>query len=119
MNKVKKLVRRDPDDAKSGKAAQWARQTQFILQRNGSMRRLVTRSDGTVEKDEIIPAKQWELTAARAATGLSQAEFAQLLGVSKRTLQEWEHGRKKPSGAARVLLKIAARHPDILKELAA
>jgi putative transcriptional regulator len=49
----------------------------------------------------------------------SQAAFAKLLGVSVRTLQEWEQGRKIPSGAAALLLKVATRHPKVLKELAA
>jgi putative transcriptional regulator len=48
--------------------------------------------------------------AARQRTGLSQARFAELLGVSVRTLQEWEQGRRQPSGAARTLFKVAARH---------
>jgi len=54
---------------------------------------------------------------ARLATGLSQASFAKLIGVSKRTLQEWEQGRRSPSGAAAALLKIAVSHPDVLREL--
>jgi putative transcriptional regulator len=48
---------------------------------------------------------------ARQATGLSQAQFASLLGVSVRTLQGWEQGRKQPSGAARTLLAIARTNP--------
>jgi putative transcriptional regulator len=48
---------------------------------------------------------------ARQATGLSQAQFAALLGVSLRTLQGWEQGRKQPSGAARTLLAIARVNP--------
>ena len=56
--------------------------------------------------------------AARKNSGLSQTEFAQLLGVSVRTLQGWEQGRKQPSGAARTLIALAQRHPDILRELA-
>ena len=48
---------------------------------------------------------------ARQATGLSQAQFAMLLGVSVRTLQGWEQGRKQPSGAARTLLAIARVNP--------
>lgn len=55
---------------------------------------------------------------ARAASGLSQAQFAALMGVSVRTLQEWEQGRRKPSGAAQTLLAVAARHPEVLRELA-
>lgn len=48
---------------------------------------------------------------ARTATGLSQSQFARLLGVSVRTLQGWEQGRKQPSGAARTLLAIARSNP--------
>lgn len=48
---------------------------------------------------------------ARRRTGLSQSRFAALLGVSVRTLQGWEQGRKQPSGAARTLLAIAQTNP--------
>lgn len=101
------------------KRGEWARKTEFTPQPDGSIRRVITRRDGTIEKDELIPAEQAQVAAARAATGLSQAAFAKLLGVSVRTLQEWEQGRKVPSGAAATLLKVAARHPEVLQELAA
>jgi putative transcriptional regulator len=52
--------------------------------------------------------------AVRAKTGLSQQAFAGLLGVSVRTLQEWEQGRRKPQGPARALLAIASRNPAVL-----
>jgi putative transcriptional regulator len=55
----------------------------------------------------------------RLKSGLSQAEFAAALGVSKRTLEQWEQGRREPSGAAKQLLKIAERHPEVLVEVAA
>jgi len=58
------------------------------------------------------------VAAVRVQSGLSQSAFAQLLGVSLRTLQEWEQGRRTPSGAAQTLLKIALKHPEILRELA-
>jgi putative transcriptional regulator len=58
------------------------------------------------------------VAAIRERTGLSQADFARLLGVSVRTLQECEQGRRAPSGAARTLLLIAAKNPDVLREVA-
>jgi len=57
------------------------------------------------------------ITEARTRSGLSQQRFAELLGVSPRTVQEWEQGRRQPSGAARSLLAIAARRPDVLREV--
>jgi putative transcriptional regulator len=56
--------------------------------------------------------------AIREKTGLSQSRFARLLGVSVRTLQEWEQGRRAPSGAARTLLMIADKNPKALLEVA-
>ena len=55
-------------------------------------------------------------TEARLKVGLSQSAFAELLGVSVRTLQEWEQGRREPSGAARTLLKIAMQSPQALRQ---
>jgi putative transcriptional regulator len=54
----------------------------------------------------------------REKTGLSQARFAALLGVSVRTLQDWEQGRRAPSGAARTLLMVADRNPRALLDVA-
>ena len=58
------------------------------------------------------------VTSIRERTGLSQARFAELLGVSVRTLQDWEQGRRAPSGAARTLLMVAAKNPRTLLEVA-
>lgn len=60
-----------------------------------------------------------KVARVRLKSGLSQAQFAAALGVSKRTLEQWEQGRREPSGAARTLLKIAERHPKVLLEVAA
>jgi len=57
-----------------------------------------------------------EVAAARLKTGLSQAQFAKALRISARTLQEWEQGRRQPSGAAQALIRIAYRHPEVIAE---
>lgn len=72
--------------------------------------RQMKRHEGTVVYSPVI--------AARQNSGLSQAQFAQLLGVSVRTLQGWEQGRKQPSGAARTLITLAQRNPEALRDLA-
>ena len=59
------------------------------------------------------------VASIRTRTGLSQGQFARLIGVSVRTLQEWEQGRRTPSGPARTLLELAHRNPKALLELAA
>jgi len=97
---------------------QWARKTTFEPLADGSVRRTVLRADGTLEKQEVLVGPKWQLMAARAQSGLSQSEFARATGVSVRTLQEWEQGRKVPSGAAQSLLKLISRHPGLLAELA-
>jgi putative transcriptional regulator len=59
------------------------------------------------------------IVRARLKSGLTQAQFAALLGVSPRTLEQWEQGRRIPSGAARTLIRVAELHPEILREIAA
>ena len=59
-----------------------------------------------------------EVVATRVRTGLSQTQFAAALRISARTLQHWEQGRRQPSGAAVTLLKIIARHPKVLRDVA-
>ena len=63
-------------------------------------------------------ATEPDVAALRARFGLSQAKFAALLGISVRTLQGWEQGRRTPDGPARVLLRVAARRPDAVLETA-
>ncbi|MEO8117839.1 MAG: helix-turn-helix domain-containing protein [Rhodoferax sp.] len=71
--------------------------------------RQMKRHEGAVVYSPVI--------AARQNSKLSQAQFAQLLGVSVRTLQGWEQGRKQPSGAARTLITLAQRTPEALRDL--
>ena len=67
---------------------------------------------GTFARSTSLPVT--DALQARARLDLSQSQFAKLLGVSVRTLQEWEQGRKKPTGAAQTLLRVALRTPQAL-----
>jgi putative transcriptional regulator len=71
---------------------------------------------GTFARSTTVPVT--DALQARAKLDLSQSQFAKLLGVSVRTLQEWEQGRKKPTGAAQTLLRVAVRTPQALLGLA-
>jgi putative transcriptional regulator len=67
---------------------------------------------GAVRTIELPPVVE-----ARRRTGLSQIRFAELLGVSVRTLQDWEQGRRQPSRAAAALIQIARQRPEVLREV--
>ena len=82
------------------------------------MRRRVELPNGTVTKDEVLTGARWALVSARVHSGLSQADFAKALGVSKRTLENWEQGKAEPTGPARVLLNLVAKYPDTVQRLA-
>ena len=62
----------------------------------------------------VTKVKVPDAAEARARVGLSQQAFATLLGVSPRTLQDWEQGRRAPTGAAKTLLRVAVKHPEVL-----
>ncbi len=79
-----------------------------------SVKQMKTGKSARVTTVNLSPASE-----ARFKVGMSQAEFAGLLGVSVRTLQDWEQGRREPSGAAKTLIAIAGRRPDVLLEAAA
>lgn len=89
----------------------WENARDLAAELEQSVREMLAGQGKAVE----IPA----VVAVRMQSGLSQSLFAKLLGVSVRTLQEWEQGRRKPSGAAQTLLTIAQKHPEVLQELAA
>jgi putative transcriptional regulator len=65
----------------------------------------------------VTKVKLPDAVQARASVGLSQQEFAALLGVSARTLQDWEQGRREPTGAAKMLLRVAVSNPEVLLAL--
>ena len=71
------------------------------------------------EAARVTKVKLPEAAEARASVGLSQQEFALLLGVSARTLQDWEQGRREPTGAAKTLLRVAVAHPEVLRAIQA
>ena len=72
-----------------------------------------TRQPSRVTRQEDVE-RAVEVSALRRQFGLSQAKFAALLGISTATLQNWEQGRRAPEGPARVLLRVAAEHPEAL-----
>lgn len=65
----------------------------------------------------VTKVRLTEAAEARASIGMSQQEFVELLRVSARTLQDWEQGRREPTGAARMLLKVASKHPRVLRSV--
>lgn len=93
------------------------RKTQFIPQSDGSTLRKVLDADGSVLSETMLTQQQCLSLNARANLGLSQQRFAELLGISARTLHDWEQGRRKPSGAAKTLLKIAAQYPEVVQNV--
>ena len=82
---------------------------QYLLE---LVKQLRARKSAQVTKVSLLTAAE-----ARAQVGLSQVDFASLLGVSARTLQDWEQGRRQPTGAAKTLLQVAVSHPEVLREL--
>jgi len=58
-----------------------------------------------------------EIRKIREGVGVSQANFARMLGISLRTLQDWEQGRRRPNQAAQSLLAVAAKRPDVMLEV--
>lgn len=80
------------------------------------------REGGAILRGEKEPSRSWavdepHVAELRAHYGLSQERFAALLGISVRTLQNWEQGRRSPRGPAKVLLQVAAAHPEALLEV--
>jgi putative transcriptional regulator len=80
------------------------------------------RQGGAIMRGERPPSRAFEFAEPdvrllRERYGLTQEKFARLLGISVATLRNWEQGRRKPEGAARVLLHVAARHPEAVLDV--
>ena len=78
---------------------------------------------GAIMRGEMEPSRTFrfpesEVRKIREQYGLSQDKFATLMGISVATLRNWEQGRRKPEGPARVLLRVASKHPEALLDLA-
>jgi putative transcriptional regulator len=72
-----------------------------------------------IKRDELKPSRVFDfknpdVKAIRKQYGLSQSKFAKLLEISASTLRNWEQGRRKPEGPARILLSVAAKHPEAI-----
>ncbi|ARU88445.1 DNA-binding transcriptional regulator [Pseudomonas sp. M30-35] len=85
---------------------------QFQADLLASVKQMKARKVGRTTCVEVSP-----FTEARVKVGMTQTAFADLLGVSSRTLQDWEQGRRQPTGAAKTLLRVAAQHPEALRDL--
>lgn len=82
------------------------------------------REAGKIRRGEMKPSRVFkidprnDIVKVRGKLGLSQSKFAAILGISADTLQNWEQGRREPTGPAKVLLKIASKHPKVLLDVA-
>jgi DNA-binding transcriptional regulator YiaG len=92
--------------------------------------RIETKPDGTFTRIAVNPesqrrksAKAWEakseVAKVRHSLDLTQEAFADLLGIGLSTLRSWEQKKREPSGAARMLITIALKHPEVLQEVVA
>lgn len=75
----------------------------------------IMRGEQKASREFVVP--DINVKEVRRSYGVSQERFSALLGVSVATLRNWEQGRRKPTGAAVVLLKIIAKHPEIVQNL--
>ncbi len=77
-----------------------------------------------IKRGQLKPGRVYQvdpesdIVRVRGKLGLSQSKFAAILGISADTLQNWEQGRRRPTGPAKVLLKIAAHYPEVLLKVA-
>lgn len=121
------MARKSSVTAKATKARKVARKAVAIKKRDKSttvgedivsgMESLLAHFRGEINLDtyEVTP-EEIDVKALVDNLGMSRPEFAAMFGFSRRTLQEWEQKRRKPSGAARVLLKVIQKNPQAVFE---
>jgi putative transcriptional regulator len=78
-----------------------------------SMKEAIAIAKGDMKPSRVFMVEPPDVKAVREKTGLSQSEFAQMIGVKVKTLQNWEQHRRNPTGAAAALLTIFDRAPDV------
>src|SRR5205085_1207227 len=103
----------DDDYAKLQAALALRPETGKVIPGSGGIRRCEMKRSRALK---VNPRN--DIAKARQRLGMSQSKFADVLGISTATLQNWEQGRREPTGPAKVLLRIALRHPKILLEAA-
>lgn len=69
---------------------------------------------GNLKPSRVFNIENPDVKAIREKYGLSQTKFAKLIGISVSTLRNWEQGRRKPEGPARILLSVASKHPEAI-----
>jgi putative transcriptional regulator len=85
-----------------------------LLLQSATEMRAIRRGARKPARSRLVTAESAQVVRTRL--GLSQPAFADLLGISVATLRNWEQGRRQPTGAAEILLRIAAKHPTIVRE---
>ena len=81
-----------------------------------SLNQAVEIADGQRVAARVSTQQTPDVRAVRKQLNLKRADLAEMLGVSPRTLESWEQGKRKPSGAASVLLRIAMKNPNVVLE---
>jgi putative transcriptional regulator len=101
-----------------------ASQTTFIMKKElFEQLKQSLQEAGQIRRGTLKPSRTFtvnpeaDISKIRSKLGFSQSKFATILGISADTLQNWEQGRRSPTGPAKVLLKIIQSHPEVLLEL--
>ena len=83
-----------------------------------SLEQALAIAKGEMSPSRVFTYERPDIKSIRSKTGLSQSDFAKKLHISPKTLQNWEQGRRTPTGPASVLMKLIDKNPDLLNELA-